>query len=119
MLRLSTGLNPTTSVILNVCTPERQALQVGVLKFDVLQVTKFKQHLSKNRGGGTDRKRDFTSTECAVLLMLVKALVVADLLCSLHLFSAHDVAARRSPKKGDTSLAILNVVELQDACVDD
>ena len=115
LLRLIQGLNPSTSVPIKECTPERETLQKTVLKFDVLQVNRLEQNMSKPRGGAGGRKRVFTKPECVKLLLLVKAVKVDDILANLHLFSAHGVAARRTTKKDETALDIINIVELQDA----
>jgi hypothetical protein len=114
LLRLMSGLTEQTKVENKLCTANRQHFQDKVLVFDQLVVVKLTGVLSAN-SRRSRRWRAFSGAECATILVLIKALDPKELLSKLHLFSSQEPVARRTVKKGDTSLDVLNLPELEDA----
>jgi hypothetical protein len=114
VLRLMSGLSEQTKVENKLCTADRQHFQDKVLVYDQLVVVKLTGVLSAN-SRRSRRWRVFTGAECATILVLIKALDPKALLSKLHLFSSQEPVARRTVRKGDTSLNVLNLPELEDA----
>jgi hypothetical protein len=102
------GLTEQSKVDKKLCTDDRKHLQERVLVYDRLQVMKLVVLMSAD-SRRSRRWRDFTSAECVVLLVLVKAIDPAALLSSLHLFSSQEPVAWRTVRKHDTSLDVLNL----------
>ena len=114
ILRLMSGLSEQSKVDNKLCTDDRKHFQERVLVFDRLVVVKLVGLMSAN-SRRSRRWRDFTGAECAAILVLVKAIDPTALLSSMHLFSSQEPVARRTVRKQDTSLDVLNLPELDDA----